>query len=344
MKRLPIRYLEFILSFKLPKTKGVIKIFQKYRKNVSLPYANGIHPIPQRRTALLPAHRPQLQTRRRAVPGMAGFRRDALRPAQHHRRPSARMDHPPHGERQDRRGVDEPRNRLDPHPLPVAAPHGGHRKRHLPNNPLAQDLAPPAGLHPREPHDGHRQRMRRGGRGFRNGTQLARHPDVLRLRPAPCRAGRHRPRRLLGRLRLAAGTGQGRQAADDTDPRIRTRKDFKLPRPNCEAKYLQFCGKSTIFNTQRKAHIAERRLPHGTGGTDPGGRTGQEKPPCAPPYVCDAPAERRSRYARDPGASGTRFVTGHAGLYAQQHRQAPGDIRKGPSPGKGREVINFYKL
>lgn len=32
MKRLPIRYLEFILSFKLPKTKGVIKIFQKYEK------------------------------------------------------------------------------------------------------------------------------------------------------------------------------------------------------------------------------------------------------------------------------------------------------------------------
>ena len=56
------------------------------------------------------------------------------------------MDHPPHGGRQDRRGVDEPRNRLNPHPLPVAAPHGGHRKRHLPNNPLAQDLAPPAGL------------------------------------------------------------------------------------------------------------------------------------------------------------------------------------------------------
>ena len=75
-----------------------------------------------------PAHRPQLQTRRRAVPGMAGFRRGALRPAQHHRRPGARMDHPPHGGRQDRRGVDEPRNRLDPHPLPVAAPHGGHRK------------------------------------------------------------------------------------------------------------------------------------------------------------------------------------------------------------------------
>lgn len=122
------------------------------------------------------------------------------------------------------------------------------------------------------------------------------------------------------------------------------REKILRPRPNCEAKYLQFCGKSTIFNTQRKAHIAKRRLPHGTGGTDPCGRTGQEKPPCAPPYVCDAPAERRSRYARDPGASGTRFVTGHAGLYAQQHRQAPGDIRKGPSPGKGREVINFYKL
>lgn len=32
MKRLPIRYLEFILSFKLPKTKGIIKIFQKYEK------------------------------------------------------------------------------------------------------------------------------------------------------------------------------------------------------------------------------------------------------------------------------------------------------------------------
>ena len=32
LKRLPIRYLEFILSFKLPKTKGVIKIFQKYEK------------------------------------------------------------------------------------------------------------------------------------------------------------------------------------------------------------------------------------------------------------------------------------------------------------------------
>ena len=32
MKRLPIRYLEFILSFKLPKTKGIIKIFQKYSK------------------------------------------------------------------------------------------------------------------------------------------------------------------------------------------------------------------------------------------------------------------------------------------------------------------------
>lgn len=32
MKRLPIRYLEFILSFKLPKTKGIIKIFQKYDK------------------------------------------------------------------------------------------------------------------------------------------------------------------------------------------------------------------------------------------------------------------------------------------------------------------------
>ena len=138
--------------------------------------------------------------------------------------------------------------------------------------------------------------------------------------------------------------GKGDKQRIGTDPRIRTRKDFKLPRPNCEAKYLQFCGKSTIFNTQRKAHIAERRLPHGTGGTDPCGRTRQEKPPCAPPYVCDAPAERRSRYARDPGASGTRFVTGHAGLYAQQHRQAPGDIRKGPSPGKGREVINFYKL
>ena len=72
--------------------------------------------------------------------------------------------------------------------------------------------------------------------------------------------------------------GKGRQATDGTDPRIRTRKDFKLPRPNCEAKYLQFCGKSTIFNTQRKAHIAERRLSHGTGGTDPCGRTGQEEP------------------------------------------------------------------
>lgn len=36
MKRLPIRYLEFILSFKLPKTKGVIKIFQKYEKIVNL--------------------------------------------------------------------------------------------------------------------------------------------------------------------------------------------------------------------------------------------------------------------------------------------------------------------
>lgn len=36
MKRLPIRYLEFILSFKLPKTKGVIKIFQKYKKYQSL--------------------------------------------------------------------------------------------------------------------------------------------------------------------------------------------------------------------------------------------------------------------------------------------------------------------
>lgn len=120
----------------------------------------------------------------------------------------------------------------------------GPSKRHLPDDPLAQDLAPPAGFHPREPHDGHRQQMRRGGRGFRNGTQFARHPDVLRLRPAPCRTGRHRPRRLLGRLRLAAGTGQGRQATDGTDPRIRTRKDFKLPRPNCEAKYLQFCGKA----------------------------------------------------------------------------------------------------
>ena len=36
MKRLPIRYLEFILSFKLPKTKGIIKIFQKYTKNADL--------------------------------------------------------------------------------------------------------------------------------------------------------------------------------------------------------------------------------------------------------------------------------------------------------------------
>lgn len=36
MKRLPIRYLEFILSFKLPKTKGVIKIFQKYTKNLAM--------------------------------------------------------------------------------------------------------------------------------------------------------------------------------------------------------------------------------------------------------------------------------------------------------------------
>ena len=32
---LPIRYLDFSLSFKLPKTKEVIKIFQNYKKNIA---------------------------------------------------------------------------------------------------------------------------------------------------------------------------------------------------------------------------------------------------------------------------------------------------------------------
>ena len=157
-------------------------------------------------------------------------------------------------------------------------------------------------------------------------------------------------------LRLAELVGIDRDdfSADYASLRVRGKGDKQRMVPILEfvrekiLSYLDLIARQNICNSadvyKRQAHIAERRLSHGTGGTDPCGRTGQEEPPCAPAYVCDAPAERRGRYARDPGASGTRFVTGHAGLYAQQHRQAPGDIRKGPSPGKGREVINFYKL
>ena len=39
-----------------------------------------------------------------------------------------------------------------------------------------------------------------------------------------------------------------------------------------------------------------------------------------------------------------KLVAGHTGLHAQQHRRAPGDLREGPSPRKGRQMINFYKL
>ena len=46
-----------------------------------------------------------------------------------------------------------------------------------------------------------------------------------------------------------SGPGQGRQTAHGPDSRIPARKDFALPRPNREAKYLHFFGKSTIFNT-----------------------------------------------------------------------------------------------
>ena len=48
----------------------------------------------------------------------------------------------------------------------------------------------------------------------------------------PGGTGRHRPRRLLRGLLVAAHPGQGRHGADSPDPRIRTRKDFTLHRIN----------------------------------------------------------------------------------------------------------------
>ena len=128
-------------------------------------------------------------------------------------------------------------------------------------------------------------------------------------------------------LRLAELVGIDRDdfSADYASLRVRGKGDKQRMVPILEfvrekiLSYLDLIARQNICNSAEKALFLTHK-------------------------VCDAPAERRSRYARDPGASGTRFVTGHAGLYAQQHRQAPGDIRKGPSPGKGREVINFYKL
>ena len=222
---------------------------QKYEKTVSLLHADGIHPISLRRAALLAAHGAQLQARRGAVPRVAGLRRVAVRPAVGHDRADPRMDHFPHGGGKAQRRVDEPRSGFAPGLFPLAAPHGSRRKGYFPHDFDAQNLTPPAGIRSRKPHDDHRQRVRTGQRRFPDRAQLAHHPDVLRLRTASGRAGRHRPQRLFGRLHLAAGPGQGRQTAHGPDSRIPARKDFALPRPNREAKYLHFFGKSTIFNT-----------------------------------------------------------------------------------------------
>ena len=74
--------------------------------------------------------------------------------------------------------------------------------------------------------------MRMRQRGLRPRAQFADHTSPLHLRPAPGGTGRHRPRRFLRGLLVAAHPGQGRQGADSPDARIRARKDFTLHRVN----------------------------------------------------------------------------------------------------------------
>ncbi len=190
---------------------GLVKA--KLRKQIFLRCANGIHPIPQRRTALLPAHRPPCPKHDvgqflawldfdEARSDPRSITADQVREWIIHRTEEGKIG----------ASINEPRNRLNPRLLSGGCSARGPSRDRLPRrDPLAQDLAPPAGFHTRAGAWTSSANAKRRT-GIRNGTQFAGcRPDVLRLRPAPCRTGRHRPRRLLGRLRLAAVWARERQ-------------------------------------------------------------------------------------------------------------------------------------
>src|SRR5699024_6006139 len=62
---------------------------------------------------------------------------------------------------------------------------------------------------------------------------------------------------------------------------------------------------------------------------------GQTEPPRAAAYVRHPHDEWRRRPAGDTGTVGTRLSEHHAGLYAQQHCEAEGGVRRGASAGPG---------
>ncbi|CAA9466920.1 MAG: Site-specific tyrosine recombinase XerC, partial [uncultured Solirubrobacteraceae bacterium] len=185
----------------------------------------------------------------------------------------------------------------------------------------------------------------------RRGARPAARPDPRLLpagaaRPRPARAGlrlraagggaRHGGGRGRGlRRRARPGGGQGRQDALRPGGGDRARGDRPLPpaRTAAAGRPRGRCRSRALPLQVRAAAVHVGRAPPAAGLGAPRRRAGRRAPARPAPLLRHAPARRRRRPARDPGAPGSQQHLDDADLHSSRVRAAHVGLQERPSAG-----------